>query len=860
MQYLFDNLTFTQFIYVEDEIEIRKRAQEASSVSAAPGSAVFSALAPGGAMGTNNKTKVDPYYLISQGRLGELRPDLYDLIPEDSPYSYTGTLASYEINRLTAAFAYAPSIEIVTSQRPSLPNVGSWAGPEYGSASTSISTPPAEDVVMLKVTKVGIVSRKDDVVDGGKKSQSRKWKTCGLLLTGSQLLLFKDIVWTTALQAQIAEQLGHSQLSRSGSTSSIGAFNQQDAGIVISPRITFFRPDGVISLSNAVAVKDMTYEKYNFVFRLLVSEGRQYLVQAQNEDDMNDWIHKINFCASFRAVNIKIRGTDMTAPQTRSRSGTTNSKALSSEVEYSQRSRKNSLRSPSSAQRLSEDERRRNSLEKRSMGLPSTFHNLGEMEAPLGFEPHSPSWPAVPGLQDDPEQGDDEDEEAIESIASRRRREGEPRNSSSSDIRPRPTSRASTNAPSANSVGLLQRRLAARKALVLEKIQETSVELDRVSGELEEQMRLARHFSVLTPFQRATRERIEAAAVPLSRRIKNLRLELARVESRAKILELDLAACEKLIKEAGPPMTLSSSFIDDARRMPGSQLATPQLLELGRISRSQSGFEDLFGGSTDGYASPATTSGRTSPQNVRSLRMGSLSRASNEKLSISIAAREGNRGTPTRPDGGGPAPLGYFTGGASTSNGRVAGPASTQRYQMALNSVSEQPADESPSMPTTDFAANSSFASSKSGYEDYPTDTGLETDDLTESEADFDFGDGDGGLRRSHSGRARSPIMEDEETLDDEALADMFEPVTLPGKPFANGSPNSARSSASMDAERSTGGEIPERWDQSQLVKEGSNRVSLVFLPTQQELSEATKRLTLGRASGKAPQTSASPP
>ncbi len=67
-----------------------------------------------------------------------------------------------------------------------------------------------EEVVSLKVTKVGVVNRKDDMADGGKKSASRKWKTSGLLLTGSQLLLFKDVIWINALQSQILDQVGDS--------------------------------------------------------------------------------------------------------------------------------------------------------------------------------------------------------------------------------------------------------------------------------------------------------------------------------------------------------------------------------------------------------------------------------------------------------------------------------------------------------------------------------------------------------------------------------------------------------------------------------------------------------------------------
>lgn len=41
----------------------------------------------------------------------------------------------------------------------------------------------------LRITKVGLLSRKEDVLDG-KKASSRKWKTYSVVLTGSQLLFF----------------------------------------------------------------------------------------------------------------------------------------------------------------------------------------------------------------------------------------------------------------------------------------------------------------------------------------------------------------------------------------------------------------------------------------------------------------------------------------------------------------------------------------------------------------------------------------------------------------------------------------------------------------------------------------------
>lgn len=53
--------------------------------------------------------------------------------------------------------------------------------------------PPKEKVPTLsslKITKIGLLSRKEDLAEGGKKAASRKWKGWSVVLTGSQLLFF----------------------------------------------------------------------------------------------------------------------------------------------------------------------------------------------------------------------------------------------------------------------------------------------------------------------------------------------------------------------------------------------------------------------------------------------------------------------------------------------------------------------------------------------------------------------------------------------------------------------------------------------------------------------------------------------
>jgi hypothetical protein len=58
---------------------------------------------------------------------------------------------------------------------------------------------------------------------------------------------------------------------------------------------------------DSVALYDKTYNKRPNAFRLVCSKGYQYLFQPESESDMNDWITKINYAATFKTAGIKMR-------------------------------------------------------------------------------------------------------------------------------------------------------------------------------------------------------------------------------------------------------------------------------------------------------------------------------------------------------------------------------------------------------------------------------------------------------------------------------------------------------------------------------------------------------------------------
>jgi hypothetical protein len=101
--------------------------------------------------------------------------------------------------------------------------------------------PSTGEIWTLKVTKVGLLNRKDDILEGGKRAMNRKWKFWSVILTGSQLLLFRDPSWATTL-------LAHS-------------YNGQ----IIFPQASVFKPDELLSVKDAIAVFDRSYTKVHIL-------------------------------------------------------------------------------------------------------------------------------------------------------------------------------------------------------------------------------------------------------------------------------------------------------------------------------------------------------------------------------------------------------------------------------------------------------------------------------------------------------------------------------------------------------------------------------------------------------------------
>ncbi|CAG8609106.1 14040_t:CDS:2 [Dentiscutata erythropus] len=266
---LYDNIVITQFIYAEDDVDVNGQTMLESPTTDHRQLKIFSSSKD---KRKSLRPRNDPYYVIQTKQPTEFKPYIKDIIPVENPYSYIGTLPSLDIANLHRSFSSAQTIRIT--------GVQNRRNGDAFSTTTSSFQPSKDGTFLLKITKGGKLGRKIDLIDGKKKG-GRNWKLYGVILSGSQLMFFKDEAWFNTQMSEL----------KNGK----------------SPKLPVLKPDAILMTADSVAVYDKSYDKYKNVFRLVCPQGHQYLFQAENDIEMNDWISKINYAATFKTVGLKIR-------------------------------------------------------------------------------------------------------------------------------------------------------------------------------------------------------------------------------------------------------------------------------------------------------------------------------------------------------------------------------------------------------------------------------------------------------------------------------------------------------------------------------------------------------------------------
>jgi hypothetical protein len=277
LECFYDNITYTPFIHVEDDLDPtsdRYASQKSRRKPLLPSTVNDPAKRA-------IKEPIDPYTLILDGSLDALRPNLKDVIELDDHYNYLGSATSLNLKDLQKTFFRTGVLQIVSARsRPD-------AFMTEQTASNPAEAHPG--IVDIKVTKVGLLWRKD-----AKKRKARSpWQEWGAILTGAQLYFFRNTGWVKSLMHQYDN---HIKAGNDGTP------------LIFNPPLQEFKPDALMSTYAAVALHDAAYKKHKNAFIYVRQGGLEEVLLADNEEEMNDWLAKLNYAAAFRTTGVKMRG------------------------------------------------------------------------------------------------------------------------------------------------------------------------------------------------------------------------------------------------------------------------------------------------------------------------------------------------------------------------------------------------------------------------------------------------------------------------------------------------------------------------------------------------------------------------
>ncbi|KAJ9106865.1 hypothetical protein QFC19_002994 [Naganishia cerealis] len=225
---------------------------------------------------------------VAAGNVTYLQVPSTKWIPKDDPMSYIGSWTIIDEGWIEKRFLSAPAIDVVKTVANSTPSIRG-RNVNFDKEHHPLPHDVSPIVLRLKVVKVGLLSCKDDLLSTGRKSNNKKWRSWSVILTNTQLIFLKDTIWALALGEQI-ERLGPDL--------------RLSPGTLLLPTFTDFKPDEVIGLNGSAAVFDRSYTKNENTFRLAMPLGLEYMLQANDELEMNEWVTLINWSAASKTLGI----------------------------------------------------------------------------------------------------------------------------------------------------------------------------------------------------------------------------------------------------------------------------------------------------------------------------------------------------------------------------------------------------------------------------------------------------------------------------------------------------------------------------------------------------------------------------
>lgn len=271
----YDNISYTEFIQVEDDDDEMKTVNSKRSKRTAKS---IKNVVPEPVRKTS-KEPLDPYALMFENKLDILRPPIKENMNLDDQYTYLGTAPSLDKRLLKASKIGIIQIESARSRPDAFMSPSGIDNPEESNAG----------IVELPVEKVGVLWRKDPK----KKTARSPWQEWGAILCSAGLYFFKNAHWVKTLISQYENHIRH---------------GHQGTPVTFKPVIPEFKWNYMLPTDHGVALLDATYKRHKNAFVFCRPSGSEEIFLADNEAELNDWMAKLNYQAAFKSAGVRQRG------------------------------------------------------------------------------------------------------------------------------------------------------------------------------------------------------------------------------------------------------------------------------------------------------------------------------------------------------------------------------------------------------------------------------------------------------------------------------------------------------------------------------------------------------------------------
>ena len=273
-----------------------------------------------------------------------------------------------------------------------------------------------------------------------------------------------------------------------------------------------------------------TLLQYQNTLRFISPDGRQFLLRTANDQELNEWISRINYASAFKSTGVQMRALGMSDKDVE----LTGVAAATSHLHDMQYQRPSAHKVRSWDGEVAHDLMEMLSGGNESIPRKPPARRVTMVTDRNDMDLDVPISPEIEGAYQFKLTFDHVRAElaaANWSSSDESSEEDKPRARSLDSVVPgiSPPMRS-------DSIPL------PRSQIIQAKVRDLESKIAVVQSSLDSDMRFVRNIAILTPFQKATRDRLESAVQNISKRIMGMRVDLAKLTCHRHVLVSDLAA------------------------------------------------------------------------------------------------------------------------------------------------------------------------------------------------------------------------------------------------------------------------------------------------------------------------------